>query len=741
MVRLTPHRLANRGHSLAKSAELISNAVLIVSLQFFVKNIQPDATMSKLPETSPAQSLDSARAAYTQWRTAVETELQGAPFDKKLVTRTFEGVSLQPLYTRADGVGLSHASVQPGSAPFARGYSNSGYTAGAWEVSQEISGGRALDFNCALLSDLMRGQNSVALSPDRAALSGQDPDTASAKVGVAGVSIADVSDLSVALKDVDLAALPVHISAGANPLPLAALYIAHAQKNAVALKKLTGSLTADPLAELVAQGALPTSLASSYDALAVWTGWAERNAPALATVGVNAAVWLEAGGNAVQELAFALAAGVEYLRALSERKLNPATVAPRLRFTFAVGPQFYLEISKFRAFRLLWSRVAQGFGLTPEQSKTRLHAKTNRWNKTVLDPHVNMLRVTTEAFSAVLGGIDSLHISPFDEVLGGSDEISRRIARNVHTLLSEEFHATAPVDPAGGSWLVEKTTDDLARKAWAIFQDVEKQGGLAAALREGYVQKLVATTAAEKEDAVSKRRLSLLGTNLFPNLKEKPVVRPAFDFAAFASKRATEIKGRRPAAPKASASDLDALIKAAASGATIGQLAGLTVATAEAPVTPLPFKRAAEGFEALRKASDAFAKKTGARPKVFLAKIGPVKQHKPRADFSAGFFAVGGFEATGKDAHETAAAAAQAAIASGAPVAVLCSTDETYPELVPVFAGTVKAAKPDLVVVLAGLPAEKALVDSYHAAGIDEFIHVRANVRELLAKLLKKIGA
>jgi methylmalonyl-CoA mutase len=697
--------------------------------------------MSKNPETSPTQSLDSVRTAYSQWRAAVEADLQGAPFDKKLVTRTFEGISLQPLYTRIDSAGLTQVNAKPGSAPFTRGYSSSGYTAGAWEFSQEIGGSRAVDFNCALLSDLMRGQNSVALLPDRASRNGQDPDSAPASVGVEGVSIADFADLAVALKDVDLSALPVHIRAGVNPLPLAALYLAQARKRGAAPAKLTGSLTGDPLGELAEQSSLPVSLNSSYDALATWTKWAEKNAPTLATVGINGGTWLEAGGNAVQELAFAIAAGAEYIRALSERGLKPASIVSRMRFTFAVGPQFYVEISKFRAFRLLWSRVAQGFGIEASAAKARIHARTNRWNKTVLDPHVNMLRVTTEAFSAVLGGIDSLHISPYDEVLGGSDEISRRIARNLHTLLAEEFHAMAPADPAGGSWLVEKTTDELARKAWALFQDVEKQGGFAAALRAGYIQKLVATIAAEKDDAVSKRRLGLLGTNLFPNLKEKPVVRPVVDLAALAIARATEIKGRRSSSLKTFAMDVDAMVKAAESGATVGQLAALTAAAAEPAITPLAFKRAGEGFEALRRTSDAFAKKTGSRPKVFLAKIGPVKQHKPRADFSAGFFSVGGFESMGKEAFETAEAAAQAAAKSGAPIVVLCSTDDTYPVLVPAFATALKAAKPGIVAVLAGMPADAATTEAYKKAGIDEFIHVRANVRELLAKLLKQIGA
>jgi len=706
--------------------------------------------MSQTQELSPDQSLDSVRAAYAHWRQAVEVDLKGAPFDKKLVTRTFEGVSLQPVYTRVDVAGISHLASEPGAAPFVRGYSSSGYTAGAWEFCQEIGGARAADFNYALLSDLMRGQNSVALTLDRATRAGQDPDGAAAKVGVDGLSLTDLADFATALKDVDLAALPVHVRAGANPLPIAALYLAYAHKHKFAWDKLTGSLTGDPLNELATQGSLPATLASSYDGLAAWTKWAEKNAPALATVGIDASPWFEAGGNAVQELAFAIAAGVEYIRALSERKVKPASAVPHLRFTFAIGPQFFTEIAKFRAFRLLWSRVASGFKVEAGAARVKIHARTNHWGKTVLDPHVNLLRVTTEAFSAVLGGVDSLNIGTFDEVLGGSDEISRRIARNLHTLLSEEFHAKTPVDAVGGSWLVEKTTDELARKAWALFQDIEKHGGLAAALREGYPQKLVATTAAEKDDAVSKRRLGLVGTNLFPNLKEKPVVRPVVDLAALKAARSAEIIGRRPAAAPAApaapatwSARIKSAVSAAGKGATVSQLAVLLGdgSAAEAAVTPLVAKRAAEGFEALRATSAAFAKKTGARPKVFLAKIGPVKQHKPRADFSAGFFSVGGFEATGKEAFETAEAAAKAALASGAPIAVLCSTDDTYPALVPIFAGAIKQAKPDMIVVLAGLPADKAVVDSFHAAGIDEFIHVRANVRELLAKLLKQIGA
>jgi len=444
-----------------------------------------------------------------------------------------------------------------------------------------------------------------------------------------------------------------------------------------------------------------------------------------------------------------LAAGVEYLRELHNRGIDPAVAAARVRFSFAIGPQFFTEIAKFRAFRLLWSRAVSAFGAKVGASaKSAVHARTGRWNKTVYDPQVNMLRVTTEALSAVFGGCDSLHIGPYDEVAGATDDFSRRIARNVHTLLAKEFHFTATADPAGGSWFVEKLTDELARQAWTLFQEIEQAGGLAAALRRGTPQQLVAATAEEKGEAIAQRRAGLVGTNLFSNLKAEPLAVKAAD-PSFQARRAEAIKARRGAAPKrsraASWSGLfTAALAAAANGATVGQLARLgrdPAAPAEQVISPLTPKRAATGFEDLRRAADAFARRTGARPQVFLAKIGPGKQHKPRADFSAGFFAVGGFEAMSGEAFATAETAAQAAAASGASVAVLCSTDETYPALVPVFARAVKAARPGLIVVLAGLPADPAVVDQYRAAGVDEFIHVRANVCDVLARLLQQMGA
>lgn len=668
---------------------------------------------------------EAVTEAFARWKKTVEAELKGAPFDKKLVTRTFEGVALQPLYTSADLSGLPDLASRPGQAPFLRGKHADGYKQRPWEVAQEIAASTPEAFNKALVADLMRGQDSVVLAPN---------------CGADSLTISNLKDLSAALANVDLGAVPVHMDAGAEALSLASLYVAHARKQKTNLSTLTGSVTADPVGEWVRNGRLSQSVGDLYDELAGWTSWAAKNAPELRTIGVNARIWADAGGTAVHELAFALAAAVDYLRALKDRGVENNVAASRIRFQFAVGPQFFTEIAKFRAFRSLWTRVLVAFGLSDEiAARATVHVATCRWNKTRLDPHVNMLRVTTEALSAVLGGCDSLNIAPFDEVMGSSDDFSRRIARNVHTLLAEEFSFTQAADPAGGSWYVEKLTDELARKAWALFQSVEAKGGYTAALREGMPQALVTEAVKEKTDAVGKRRLGLIGTNLFPNLKEKPL--------------ATQAPAAKPAAAKstAAAKQLEkgaswqdrfaAAVEAATAGADIAQGRAETFPP-EWTITAVQSWRASAGFEQLRAASDSFAQRTGKRPRVFLAKMGPALQHKARADFSAGFFAAGGFEIVAKQSFETAADAAKAAAESGAPVAVLCSTDETYPALVPEFAGAVKAATGGKVsVVLAGMPAEAAVVESFRAAGVDEFIHIRASVYAVLAKFLKQIGA
>jgi methylmalonyl-CoA mutase len=358
-----------------------------------------------------------------------------------------------------------------------------------------------------------------------------------------------------------------------------------------------------------------------------------------------------------------------------------------------------MEIAKLRASRLIWARAVQAAGGGAEAQRLVCHGRTTRWNKTLLDPHVNLLRTTTEAFAGVVGGCAGLQVGAFDECYRAPDEFSRRLARNLQIILAEECQLAQVVDPAGGSWYVETVTRQLAGKAWSLFQDIERRGGMAAAIREGYPQSLVEKTGADRNAAVELRRDGIIGTNLHPNLRERIP--------------ADEITTRQ---------------------------CNNTLNEAAPPVKRLVPRRRAVPFESLRRRAENFLARTGSRPKVFLAGLGPRKQHAARADFSSAFFAAGGFEPVLTAGLETPEAAARAALASGAPIVVICSADETYPTLVPPLARTLKAGDNPPQVVLAGMPATPELQQQFKAAGIDEFIHLRANCAKLLAAFQDKLG-
>jgi methylmalonyl-CoA mutase len=710
-------------------------------------------------KTNPVPSLftEFPPPAPTDWRRVAEESLEGASFEKKLVTRTPEGIDLQPIYSRADA-GLA-AGEWPGLPPYGRGASALGQRAHGWQICQELPYGHPEEFNAALLRDLNGGQNSVNLLFDLATRLGLDPDEARpGEVGGCGLSLATLDDLTRALRGVDLGAVPVYAPAGISALPLTAMFLAALAEQGLKPTALHGAILADPVSEWVGRGTLPSDLDAAYDDMAVLTDWATRSGSPLRTVGVAANHWADAGGSAVHELAFGLATGVDYLRALGTRHIAPGRAAPRFLFTFSSGSQFFMEVAKFRAVRLLWERAVSAAGAPAGSGRLAFHARTSLWNKTVLDPHVNLLRTTTEAFAAVIGGCASLHVAPFDECHRVPDDFSRRLARNIQLILAEECQLGRVVDPAGGSWYVESLTRQLAAKAWALFQDIERRGGMVAALREGYPQEMVERLAVERVAAVESRREGIIGTNLHPNLKEKLPEADLPDYTALAARRARQISAYRLAtAPERDAevmsrlSDLLAaspavrmkrLTEAFSHGATIGEVGKVLRAgrTGDTAVERLRLRRRSAPFEALRRRTEAHLARTGARPRVFLATFGPRKQHAARADFSAGFFAAGGFEVRTNPGFASPEAAAAAARESGDRIVVICSTDESYPALVPPLASALQALADPPLVVLAGLPATPELQQRFRTAGIDEFIHLRANCAQLLGKFQDKLG-
>jgi len=649
---------------------------------------------------------DFPAATDAAWRQAAEEGLAGAPFDKKLITRTPEGIDLQPIYSRADGEKLSLPEAWPGLAPYVRGGDALGSRATGWYICQEPASRTRAEFNAALKSALHLGQNAVSLPLNNATRLGLEPASASAADGAdRGLSLTTVEEVDQVLQGVDLAAAPLFVSAGLAALPITQLVTAWLTKQGRPIGELNGAILADPIAEWLRRGQLPVNLEKTYDDFALLTQWVVKDKLPLRTIGIEAGLWAEAGGNAVQELAFGLATGVEYLQALHRRKIAADEAGPRFLFSYSLGSHFFMEIAKLRAARLLWARAIEIAGGGAAAQRLVCHGRTTRWNKTVLDQHVNLLRTTTEAFAGVVGGCSGLQVGAFDECHRTPDDFSQRLARNIQIILAEECQLGRVVDPAGGSWYVETLTRQLAEKAWTLFQEIVRQGGMAAAIKAGYPQSLVENTANERVAAVESRRDGVIGTNLHPNLKEKLTARET----------------------GASPSDL---VQSPAKESTAGCPSIKRV---------LP-RRRAEPFEALRCRAEACLAKTGARPKVFLATMGPRKQFAARAEFSSGFFGAGGFETMPHKGFETPEAAAEAAIKSGAPIVVICSTDETYPALVPPLAQALKAAAKPPLIILAGLPATPELQQQFKSAGVDEFIHVRANCAKLLSALQDKLG-
>ncbi|GAK57506.1 methylmalonyl-CoA mutase [Candidatus Vecturithrix granuli] len=693
---------------------------------------------------------------YEEWYDEAVKLLKGAPFEKKMLTKTYEGITLQPIYTQKDVEGRPHIESLPGFAPYLRGNTAGGYQEQPWQIAQEISCATPREVNAALQNDMQRGQTAVNLVFDRASQQGFDPDHARREeIGQGGASVATLEDLKTILEGIDLEDTPIFIQAGIASVSAIALLAALAQTSQKAFGKLQGGVVNDPLGVLASEGTLPYSIDTAYKKMAAATNWAVNQAPQFKTIGAQGALYHNSGANAVQELAFTIATGVEYLRAMQHAGLSVNDVAPRMFFVFGVGTHYFMEIAKLRAARVLWTKIVKAFDGNAEAQKMTIHVRTSSWNTTVYDPYVNMLRTTVESFASVVGGCDSMHIGAFDEPIRPPDEFSRRIARNTHLILKEETHLDKTIDPAGGSWYVESLTDELARKAWAAFQEIEKQGGMACAVQAGIPQQESEQIAQQRKANLGTRKDVLIGTNMYPNLDEKPLEARDID-AAVQKARADEVaryritQGGNAASllaeklPKLLQSSpggvMPMLIEAVASGATLGELEKSSIPAGDSGISvkPVTIHRGAEMFETLRKAAEAYAARTGARPKIFMANMGPIPQHKARADFSIGFFEVGGFEMLKNDGFPTVDEAANAALASGAPAVIICSTDETYPEIVPVLTQKIKTAKPETIMILAGYPQEH--VEAFKQAGIDEFIHIRANLHDIVANLMNKLG-
>ncbi len=694
----------------------------------------------KTEETTKPQALldEFPRPSYEDWKKAAEALLKGAPFEKKMRTRTVEGITLEPIYRQESVRGLAHLDDLPGSPASPRASRPSGFLGASWDALQEITAGNPREFNQQLLDALQKGQTGVMLSVDLATSLLHNPSEAEVgEVAACGLSLARLADLKTALDGVVAEAVALHVKPGCALVPMASFLAAWCAEDEVDPAQVRGAFHADPIGHWVAAGALPVPYEVMMDQLKTSFGLLDGILPGFGLVGCSGIPFHMAGASAVDELALMLAESVEYIRQLGKRDVDPGHVAKRTVFTFSLGSNFFMELAKIRAARIAWGRIQESFGVE-NPSPMRGVGRTGFFNKTAFDPYVNMLRTTTESFSGVLGGLEALTVGTFDECIRESDAFARRIARNTHTILAEECELNRVVDPAGGSWYIECLTDEVLKAAWSRFQEIEAEGGIGEAFRKGTVAEMCGRSRDEAQKRLNQRRFSLIGTNVYSNLDERPLKSRLPDYHALLEERILSVRPHSDL--KIDAADDVSLVEAARMGATVGDFrdALLPEVGVFEEVPALPHQRLAENFEELRNAAFEFEARKGSAPKIFLVNLGPLRKHKIRADFTRGFFGSGGFDVLYPNGFDDPGEAAKAFAESGAQVAVVCGGDDQYAESFESFAKAINETSPDSTLVLAGHPGENEA--KFREAGMDLFIWIKSDNYETNREMLEKAG-
>ncbi len=673
---------------------------------------------------TPVSFAEFEPTTYEQWKEEAVASLKGAPFEKKLLNKTYEGLTLEPLYTAEHVQAYGQRLGFPGAEDYLRGAAAGGYAAQPWTIAQYADAQLPDEANEILRQELAGGATGVGFCPAAAE---------------------NIEDLALLLQGVCLKDYALNVFAGPSALPLLALLKAGIVHMGFPVGAQHGAVGADPIGVYARDGALPASLDCYYSQMGAALAWAGQNLPELRTVYIQGQVYQDGGANAVQEVAAAMATAIAYLDALIDQGFTIDQAAKTIRFGFALGANFFMEIAKLRAARMIWSQIVTAYGGSGDAAKINVAATNSRFTMTAYDPYVNVLRATTQAFSGVVGGVDAMEVIPFDAALGESNIQSRRIARNIQVMMQNEFNLLQPIDPAGGSWYVETLTAQLAEAVWAKLQDIDKQGGIVAVLQSGSLQQEISATLADRFKKLATRSDKAVGVNMYANMTEQPLEIPdrAAQIQEQRARRAAAYQAKQAQAKVQAALDaLDNSVEGAAAaftaGAGLAQVADRLNQGQVPDITPIQAHRWTEQFEALRDATRAAAQ-AGKEIKVFLCNMGPIPQHKARADFSAGFMEVAGFTVLRNDGFPTPEAAIAAAKDSGAAVTIICSTDETYPELVPVLAKGIKESCPAMKVILAGAPAAE-FKDSYDQAGVDDYIHIKANCLQILTAIQKERG-
>lgn len=692
-----------------------------------------------------------------EWKEACIKLLKGKDYDKTMYTQTYEGITLNPIYRLEDTNNLTNCKAYPAQGFNLRGTKAGGYMTKLWTIAQETDGKTPSEVNVITKKELLKGSTAIAFTLDTATREGLDASDLNKKdVSDCGVSISILEDLETIFSDINVAETEFNLYAGASVTALLSNVAAYFEKQGIDLKQMHGAIAADPMGELLTDGKLPRHLDEYYDEMAHSIAWAEKHTPNLRTVLIDTDVYHNGGGNGIQESAFAMNTASDYLKAMKIRGIDANTFAKHLRFHFSIGANFFMEIAKLRSLKTVWAQIIKAYGGDEEAQKINLFVSTSAFTQTVFDPYVNLLRASTQAFSAVIGGMDGMNVRPLDQAIRPSDDFTRRIARNNQIMMQNEFNFTEPVDPVGGSWYIEPLTIEFSEKTWTKFQEIEKAGGLLKAAQEGKIQKEINEILEARLKNLAKRKDKAVGNNMYPNMTEELLEIPEIDYNKLLAERttalATNVSNRDESAIKAILSEIknsdgnecgtlmDLAIKAMILGTTMGEInSALSGETTPLLVDAISPHHWTEKFEELRKTTKEFKAKTGENITIFLANMGPIPQHKGRADFVTSFMEVAGFDVSLNNGFATVEEAIKNGLKSKHDICIVCSSDKTYPELAPAICKGIKAGNPSMKVMLAGAPSAE-LKELCDAAGFDDYISVKSNCYETLRKLQKERG-
>jgi len=606
----------------------------------------------------------------TLWEDEIRKDLKGADYNKKLIWNTLEGLKIQPYYRQEDISDKTYLDVLPGTSPYIRGNKTN---SNDWEIRQDILLNDISIANQKSLFILDRGISSLGfiIEKDKTIFKTQ-------------------ADFTALLKDIYFEYISLNFVSNKEATSIVHMLQKEVSRENIDPDKILGSVDFDPLGNLTITGNYLENEESDFNLLKEIIKFSSENLPFFRVLGINGYFINNAGASIVQELGYSLAMANDYLVRMIGSGLSVDTVCRHMQFNFGVGTNYFMEIAKIRAARLLWSKIVETYKPSNINStKIFIHSVTSEWNQTIYDPYVNILRATTESMSAVIGGTDSLSVRPFDYSYKPTSKFSGRLSRNIQIILKEEAYMNKVVDPGAGSYYIENLTTSIIDEAWKIFLKVEEQGGYLEALKKGIVQSDIIATAKTRNNLIANRQEILLGTNQFANVNETV---------------------------KESIKE-DMVFSKGSEGKTL--------------VKPIRKYRGAIEFERLRVATE---KHTKGRPKVFMLTYGNLAMRKARAAFSCNFFACAGYELFDNQGFNTIEEGIKSALNAKANIVVVCSSDEEYAEIVPEI---YKKVKDKAILVVAGAPA---CMDNLKSIGVEFFIHVKSNLLETLTKFHQKLG-